>query len=123
MSDYIEPRWDGSEESDYEFVAEVDWDHEAYQFNMTRVYAHKTTGELFYATDSGCSCPSPFEDTKTGELKPIRRMQDWYDHVTANVIEAGDDPEDQYPYPTPAAALGEVETARRAIRARLKASK
>lgn len=40
-------------------VAEVDAGA-SYEFDMTVVWKHED-GRLFWATDSGCSCPSPFE--------------------------------------------------------------
>lgn len=67
--------------SDFEMLDSIEWDDESYQFNMTGVFHHKPTGALFYATDSGCSCPSPFEDMTVDRLKPLARMQDWLDHV------------------------------------------
>lgn len=33
-----------------------------YEFYELGVWKHKPDGELYWATDSGCSCPSPFED-------------------------------------------------------------
>jgi hypothetical protein len=44
-----------------EIVADIEWDDEAYQFNQTVIWKDKS-GQLYYADDSGCSCPSPFED-------------------------------------------------------------
>ena len=42
-----------------------------YDFDMLIVLQH-VDGRLFYACDSGCSCPSPFEDFTTLEsLTPI----------------------------------------------------
>ncbi len=117
MTEKVEKDWLNADakESEYEFVAEVEWEDQSYQFDMTRVYLHKPTGELYYAEDSGCSCPSPFEDTTTDDLKPIMRMQDWYDHVKDRTIQADPSKEYQYPDPTPTSALDEAETARRAI--------
>jgi len=43
-----------------EIVGELD-EGEPYSFNMVVVWKNKK-GKLFYAADSGCSCPSPFED-------------------------------------------------------------
>lgn len=34
----------------------------AYEFNMCVVWKHAASGRIFYAFDSGCSCPSPFEN-------------------------------------------------------------
>lgn len=111
----VEPRWRSEEIPEYATIADVEWEDESYQFDMTRVYQHKTTGELFYAEDSGCSCPCPFEDTQVKDLKPITRMQDWYDHVTARTVNPDPGQEYQYPRPTPTSAFDEAETARRAI--------
>lgn len=45
-----------------EILGEMEWDNESYQFNMTVVWKD-AEGRLWTASDSGCSCPSPFEDT------------------------------------------------------------
>ncbi len=45
-----------------EMVGDVEWDDESYEFNMTAVWRDKETGQFYWADDSGCSCPSPFED-------------------------------------------------------------
>lgn len=34
----------------------------SYEFDMCVLWKHLATGRLFYAFDSGCSCPSPFEN-------------------------------------------------------------
>lgn len=67
--------------TDFEMLDSIEWDNEPYMFNMSAVFHHTPSGALFYATDSGCSCPSPFENMTTLDLKPITRMQDWLDHV------------------------------------------
>lgn len=78
-------------DSPYEMVTAYEWREESYEFDMTAIVRKKATGELFYATDQGCSCPSPFEDTTEADLKPIRRMQDWYDHVEERKARAAED--------------------------------
>ena len=46
----------------------------SYEFNMLLVWEHKD-GRLFWAADSGCSCPDPFEDYSTLEsLNPITQQ-------------------------------------------------
>lgn len=45
-----------------EIIGSIEWDDEPYEFDMTVVWRDKETGILYYANDSGCSCPSPFED-------------------------------------------------------------
>lgn len=42
-------------------VGQIDWEEPDYSFNMTVVWKDKD-GKLYWASDSGCSCPSPFED-------------------------------------------------------------
>ena len=34
----------------------------SYEFHVLGVWRYKPTGDLYWTTDSGCSCPSPFED-------------------------------------------------------------
>lgn len=107
-------RWDWNEDgtlsgtgtTDYVAVDEVEWTGESYEFDLTRVYKQISTGALFYATDTGCSCPIPFESTEDTDLTPIRRMQDWYDHVTDRTVQdAPDEDGYQYPRPTPASSI------------------
>lgn len=33
-----------------------------YEYNTLLVVKHEPTGRIFYATNSGCSCPTPFGD-------------------------------------------------------------
>ena len=43
-----------------------------YDFDMTIVWKRISDGALFWASDSGCSCPSPFEDySGIGDLTPL----------------------------------------------------
>lgn len=42
-------------------IAQADEDDMSWKFNMFVVWKH-TDGRVFAASDSGCSCPSPFED-------------------------------------------------------------
>lgn len=71
-----------------EIVGTISWDDEAYQFNFTVVWKDPKTGELFYATDSGCSCPSPFENyTEREKLTPIADFQAFHGWLTERVRE------------------------------------
>ena len=47
-----------------EIVGSLDDPDACYSFNILLVWQH-ADGRLFYATDSGCSCPSPFEGYKS----------------------------------------------------------
>lgn len=42
-------------------VAEIDWSSGSYEFDL-RVVWRDSNGNFYTARDSGCSCPSPFED-------------------------------------------------------------
>lgn len=43
-------------------LAQMDEPNLSYQFNQFVVWQHIASGRVFYAQDSGCSCPTPFED-------------------------------------------------------------
>lgn len=45
-------------------VASMEDDDLSYAFDKFVVWRDEATGGLFYANDSGCSCPTPFEDIK-----------------------------------------------------------
>jgi len=43
----------------------------SYSFDMFVIWRNNDTDTLYYKTDSGCSCPSPFEDDTRETLIPI----------------------------------------------------
>jgi len=59
-------------------VFTMDFSDGCYQFDYLVVWKN-ADGDLFYAEDSGCSCPSPFEDMGMPELT---RVQDPMDIVS-----------------------------------------
>lgn len=61
----------------FEYVDGFEWSYESYRFDETNIYLHKPTGRIFYASDSGCSCPSPFEDTTVSDLTEITSLHDF----------------------------------------------
>lgn len=69
------------------------YDPEAsYSFDMLVVWQHDD-GRLFYATDAGCSCPSPYEDFRQLEdLTPItvETLDDFTAAVRAHCAESKD---------------------------------
>lgn len=71
---------------DYEVVGEIDEPNLCYEFNTLRVYRRLSDRKLFYATDSGCSCPIPFEDTTVADLLPYseREVRAWARNVLAD---------------------------------------
>lgn len=44
-----------------EVVGSIEWSEPDWSFDMTVVWKGGV-GEYYFASDSGCSCPSPFED-------------------------------------------------------------
>jgi len=45
-----------------ELVGSIDLDNESYQFNILAVLHEPPTDKFYIIQDSGCSCPSPFEN-------------------------------------------------------------
>ena len=58
------------EEFGLEVVGCVDYSDGCYQFDYSCVW-RDATGQLYYAEDSGCSCPSPFEDHALDDLEKV----------------------------------------------------
>jgi hypothetical protein len=59
---------------DLTVLGELDEQDLSWEFRMLVVWKRGADGALFYATDSGCSCPSPFEDFHSVDaLTPIVR--------------------------------------------------
>lgn len=53
-------------------VATIDDDNANYSFDIIAVWKHTESGKLYWAQDSGCSCPSPFEDYQSiDKLTPL----------------------------------------------------
>lgn len=44
-----------------EFIGEIEWNNYSWEFDLTGVWKTKR-GEYWIGDDSGCSCPSPFEN-------------------------------------------------------------
>lgn len=68
MPSYDKNLYYAPEKSGYETVDSYDTGA-SYEFNITMVL--KKDGKLFYAQDSGCSCPIPFEDIEESDLTPL----------------------------------------------------
>lgn len=68
-------------------VGEVEWGDGCYSFDLTVVWRDTTTGALYYADDSGCSCPTPFQDTGRDDLTLIDRPQTLIDHINERISE------------------------------------
>lgn len=67
---YYDPEYFG-----LEIFEEINDDHESYSFDDFVIWKRKEDGKLFYASDSGCSCPSPFEDIGLQDLTPVTSLE------------------------------------------------
>lgn len=56
-------------------LGEIDWSDGCYQFDLTLVFRRDLDGKLVYVEDSGCSCPSPFEDKTVADLVPVTQVE------------------------------------------------
>lgn len=52
------------------YVGSFDWDQEAWQFNVTQVWK-ESRGRYYVASDSGCSCPTPFDGMDYTDSKGV----------------------------------------------------
>lgn len=50
---------------------DIDLSEPYYSFDYVSFWVRKDTGQILYSTDSGCSCPSPYEETKVRDLMEI----------------------------------------------------
>jgi len=59
-----------------ELVATLE-DNEPWQFDIIAFWKDKLSGRYFMAHDSGCSCPSPFEDVRSvSDLTEVSTLSD-----------------------------------------------
>jgi hypothetical protein len=49
-----------------ETIAMIEDPQANYSFDNFWIFKHKASGRIFYGQDSGCSCPTPFEDDYWG---------------------------------------------------------
>lgn len=78
------------EKFDLEPVDEIEYSSGSYEFDTRVVWSHRPTGRLLTARDSGCSCPTPFEDYTLESLEVVNLAEltrevndDGYNYATA----------------------------------------
>jgi hypothetical protein len=80
------------EDHGLEIVAEIDF-ADSYDFDKIVVWKSKDENKFFWAQDSGCSCPSPFEDYHSVDALEVLN-----DHTFCNLENAIKGEEYSYRY-------------------------
>lgn len=70
-------------------IGEIDWSDGNYQFDLTVVW-RKEDGSFVYGEDSGCSCPTPFENMDAQDLIKIESLQNFQDYLVNHSTRDGD---------------------------------
>lgn len=66
-------------------IGELDDENLSYEFDTLIVVRDDTTGDLYAVADSGCSCPTPFEDVRSfSDMTPIKTLDDVKTFVKAH---------------------------------------
>lgn len=72
-----------------EVVGAVEWRDADYEFDLGVVWKDEK-GNFFYATDSGCSCPTPFDDMTMEDLAPALTFFDVVNILSEELEDRGD---------------------------------
>lgn len=59
-----------------ETVDEFDYCQESYEFDIIALFKDPKDGKLYIGTDSGCSCPTPFETHTISNLSEVTKAED-----------------------------------------------
>jgi len=73
---YYEP-----EKCGLELIGSYDKDNERYSFNILAVWKDIETGKYYKGEDSGCSCPTPFE-----EFDSLADMTEISEHEAKHIL-------------------------------------
>lgn len=65
-------------------VAEIEYSPGSHRFDTRVVWKEKDGRKKFTARDSGCSCPTPFEDYHLGNIEPFN-FQALYQEVNGEL--------------------------------------
>ena len=58
-----------------------------WEFNMLVLWEDLETSKRYFASDSGCSCPSPFEDiTSLGDMTPFDGAEAEYERTRRSIL-------------------------------------
>ena len=75
-------------------IGEIDWSDGCHVFDYTVVWRRTFDDRFVYAEDSGCSCPSPFEDTRVEDLVLLGKrggLNDFKEHCAKRQAESSQD--------------------------------
>lgn len=75
------------EEYDLEIIRDVDKSSGSYEFDQFVVWRNIKTNEFYFATDSGCSCPTPFENESLKTLQKNKFDKHSYSFFETNFDE------------------------------------
>ena len=73
-----------------ELVGEIEYSSASYEFD-TRVIWKDKNNQFFTARDSGCSCPTPFEDYETFDDLEKPTLKTLIDEINADIREYSND--------------------------------
>lgn len=73
-----------------EVVASFELREESWEFDMLVVWRDPETGHLYYAEDSGCSCPCPFEDHDRQTVTPAQSVTEIISRLEYRIREGYD---------------------------------
>lgn len=62
-------------------VGEIDYSDGCYQFDIRAVWKHEPTGTFYTCRDSGCSCPSPFEDYHSLDQLEVLNLEELEEEI------------------------------------------
>lgn len=88
--DYYSNVYNSPEKHGLEIIDSMNLTDESYSFDIFAVWYHEETDRWFYGRDSGCSCPSPFEDF-TSE-NSLSEFHTWSELAAAVDEMVGDSP-------------------------------
>ena len=60
----------------------------SYEFDKLVIWQQDATGLLYYDTDSGCSCPTPFDDCTLETMTPLPTPQALIDAVNGWLVDS-----------------------------------
>lgn len=70
-------------------IGEIDWSSGSCEFDLTVVWKRDADGTFWYGEDSGCSCPSPFDNQGMDDLTAVATLEEFKAQLEADNGEQG----------------------------------